>query len=392
MKRNSRRDFCVQSLQAAAALGVGSLCPERALGQFNGAVYGRRPGNYWRPLSTTSAPSARVGAMGVWSGTQALFWGGMASGGTQNNGGRFDPVTNTWSSISTTSAPVARVNHAVVWADNQMIVWGGWTNSAVTNTGGRYDPSTNSWQSTSTTSAPTARQGPFVVWTGSLLLVWGGANANNSTYYNTGGRYNPSTNSWTAMTTTGAPAARINGIAPAVVWTGTEMLVWGGFNGNPLNTGGRYNPSSNTWSAITTTGAPEARDGHVMFWTGTRMLVWSGYGLSNIVNTGGLYNPTTNSWTAMSTTGAPAARHRHIAIWNGRRMVVFGGTNTGFTGFYDSGGVYDPETNTWSPMTTQLGATGRFDHAMVWTGYEVIIWSGEISSGLTNTGGIYKPI
>ena len=43
---------------------------------------------------------------------------------------------------------------------------------------------------------------------------------------NTGGRYNPSTDSWTATSTTNAPAARAHHTA---VWTGSEMIVWGGF-------------------------------------------------------------------------------------------------------------------------------------------------------------------
>ena len=35
------------------------------------------------------------------------------------------------------------------------------------------------------------------------------------------------------------------------------MIVWGGeHNGTPLDTGGRYNPSTDTWTATSTTGAP----------------------------------------------------------------------------------------------------------------------------------------
>ena len=58
---------------------------------------------------------------------------------------------------------------------------------------------------------------------------------------NDGGRYNPAGNSWTAVSTTGAPAARYHHTA---VWTGSEMIVWGGYNGSSyLNDGGRYNPA-----------------------------------------------------------------------------------------------------------------------------------------------------
>ena len=57
-------------------------------------------------------------------------------------------------------------------------------------------------------------------------------------YLNTGGRYNPSTDSWIATSTTNAPSAE--GFHTAV-WTGTEMIIWGGsYSSNYFNTGGRY--------------------------------------------------------------------------------------------------------------------------------------------------------
>ena len=43
------------------------------------------------------------------------------------------------------------------------------------------------------------------------------------------------------------------------VWTGNEIIVWGGYNGSSLNDGGRYNPRSNSWSATASTGASPAR-------------------------------------------------------------------------------------------------------------------------------------
>ena len=55
------------------------------------------------------------------------------------------------------------------------------------------------------------------------MIVWGGGN--NGGYLNSGGRYNPSTDSWIATSITDAPAARNFHTA---VWTGTEMIVWGG--------------------------------------------------------------------------------------------------------------------------------------------------------------------
>ena len=61
------------------------------------------------------------------------------------------------------------------------------------------------------------------------MIVWGGAGA--SGYLNTGGRYNASTDIWTATSTANAPSART---VYSPVWTGSEMIVWGGyfFDGN----------------------------------------------------------------------------------------------------------------------------------------------------------------
>ena len=102
------------------------------------------------------------------------------------------------------------------------------------------------WAATSSTNVPEARGEHTAVWTGSEMIVWGG---DGNTYLNTGARYNPITDSWTATNTTNAPSVRYSHTA---VWTGSEMIVWGGSDGNPLNTGGRYNPSTDTWTSMST--------------------------------------------------------------------------------------------------------------------------------------------
>src|SRR5438046_5936345 len=88
---------------------------------------------------------------------------------------------------------------------------------------------------------------------------------------------------WTATSTTNAPTARHDHTA---VWTGSEMIVWGGSN---LNTGGRNNPGTDSWTATSTTNAPTARHGHTAVWTDSEMIVWRGIDFSNTLNAGGRY-------------------------------------------------------------------------------------------------------
>jgi N-acetylneuraminic acid mutarotase len=292
-----------------------------------------------------------------------------------------------WGARTTiTNAPSARRSHMAVWTGSEMIVWGGWgcNNHCLVNTGGRYNPSTDSWTATSTTNAPSARQLPTAVWTGSEMIVWGGAD-NGARPLNTGGRYNPGTNTWTATTTINAPDARAFHTA---VWTGSEMIVWGGQGADfsNLNTGGRYNPSTNTWMATSTANAPTGRIWHTAVWTGSEMIVWGGYDRSGS-NTGGRYNPSTDSWTATSTTNAPSARRNHTAIWSGSEIIVWGGI-----GSYalNTGGRYNPSTDSWTATSGFNAPDARWDHTAVWTGSEMIVWGGWIGS-YSNTGGRYDP-
>src|SRR5882672_3252075 len=177
-----------------------------------------------------------------------------------------------------------------------------------------------SWSTTSTSGAPTARTRSTAVWTGREMIVWGGQGVGLPLA--TGARYDPVSDAWTALPSAGAPTARYD---HAAIWTGREMIVWGGWDGTtPANTGARYNPVSNTWTALTTTGAPTARREPSAVWTGRELLVWGG--TSGVVqNTGGKYDPSTGVWTPITVTNSPVARSRHTAVWAGGRMIVWGG-------------------------------------------------------------------
>jgi N-acetylneuraminic acid mutarotase len=271
-----------------------------------------------------------------------------------------------------------------------MIVWGGFNFiDGDVNTGGRYNPVTDSWIATTTTNAPVGRESHTAVWTGSSMIIWGGTDGSN--YFNTGGRYSPVTDSWTDTSTINAPAGRET---HGAVWTGNEMIVWGGLgDAGYFDTGGRYNPTTDSWTATNTANAPVGRTVHGATWTGTEMIIWGGSYVfidTHYLNTGGRYNPNTDSWTATTITDAPEARTSHTAVWTGNEMIVWGG-QAGFIGHYfNTGGRYDPSTDSWTATSTNNVPDGRYDHTAVWTGNEMIVWGGILySNTYTNTGGRY---
>jgi len=346
----------------------------------------------WTPTGITGAPAGRLRHTAVWTGSEMIVWGGDTVFSYLNTGGRYDPSTDSWTATSTTGAPDARTYHTAVWTGTEMIVWGGFFYDGTPhylNTGGRYNPSTDSWTATDITGAPDGRSLHTGVWTASEMIVWGGYNGG---YLNTGGRYDPGTDTWVDTSTTDAPANRRYHTA---VWTGGEMIVWGGDGTSGyLNSGGRYNPSTDSWTATSATGAPERRINHTAVWSGGEMIVWGGDAPGSFFRTGGRYNPSTDSWTATSITDAPAGRDSHTAVWTSSEMIVWGGhvfvTPTPTPNQYlNTGGRYDPGTDSWTATSTTGAPSGRYLHTGVWTGSEMIVWGGGDGNSAFNTGGKY---
>src|SRR5437588_2469875 len=83
--------------------------------------------------------------------------------------------------------------------------------------------------------------------------------------------------------------------------------------------------TDDTWAPTSLTNAPDGRRSHTAVWIGSEMIVWGGTDSSGDLNTGGRYNPSTDGWTATSTTNAPTARDGHTAVWTGSQMIVWGG-------------------------------------------------------------------
>ena len=348
--------------------------------------------NKWTATSTgAGCPTPRYAQTAVWTGNEMIVWGGSANGfSVVGTGGRYAPSTDTWvpTYAPVTPTPVARYSHSAVWTGAEMIVWGGiGGGSLFLNTGGRYDPATDAWTATSTgIDCPDARLAHSAIWTGQKMIVWGGGLPD----FNTGGIYNPVTDSWQPTSTgEGCPEPRDSHTA---VWTGSAMIVWGGSQ-SPLlyNTGGRYDPSANSWAATSTgTGCPSARAGHTAVWTGAEMLIWGGSG-DQILNTGGRYNPLADAWSPISKdAGCPSPRWSHTAVWTGSEMIIWGGDDFGYL---NTGGRYDPAADTWT--TTSMGAScpsPRGSHSAIWTGQEMVAWGGEGDSpSFLNTGGRYDP-
>jgi len=329
-----------------------------------------------------------------------ILWGGGSDGSFLNTGGRYLPATDAWRTTSLNNAPSPRWFHAAVWTGREMIIWGGRANFFGYdnyNDGARYNPETDTWTPLSTLGAPLPRSQCAAVWTGKEMLVWGGA-TDGGIELNDGARYNPETDTWT-------PIANASGLEPRMeptgIWTGEELIIFGGmkFTGGQLSfgNGARYRPITDTWTPLPTVNGPGSRTEHTAVWTGERMIVWGGRILPayETLNDGSIYSPGSDTWTPVSSEGAPQARMLHAAVWTGSEMIVWGG-QAGSSGLlFNTGARYNPAIGQWTP-TTQDGAAGKRmfwrPDLGIWTGEAMIIAAGSDYPASLDSTSLYFPI
>jgi N-acetylneuraminic acid mutarotase len=308
------------------------------------------------------------------------------------------PTTDAQVTIGTPPSTPDRINHTAVWTGREMIVWGGDNHLGVyLNTGGRFDAAPNRWSTVTLTSAPTARRGHSAIWTGNEMVIWGGSKLEldrSTTPLNTGGVYNPDSDTWKGTAIGRGLAPRTDHTA---VWTGSEMIIWGGARDfSNLNTGARYNPQFNTWTSISALNAPAARSGHSGVWTGKEMIVWGGRNdaLPEPIQ-GGRYNPASDTWTPMAITNSPLGRTGHAAVWTGRELIVWGGSSLQ-KGYFFDGGRYDPETDRWTKFSESGAPLPGSGSTAVWDGTEMIVWGGLYppagAFAYLNMGSRYNPV
>ena len=186
---------------------------------------------------------------------------------------------------------------------------------------------------------------------------------------------------WSTMPAAPVPAR----LEPSVLWTGSELIVWGGYSVNPeriYGDGAAYNPTTNRWRVLPPSPLG-ARNGQTAVWTGSEMVVWGGYDQENpslhVTADGAAFDPTTNKWKMLPP--APlSARADARGVWTGRGVFILGGHPDVVTSAKDNdtdGALYDPTSNIWHHVAAP-GAPG--DHGLLWwmavrAGDQVLAWS-----------------
>ena len=206
----------------------------------------------WRQLPDPPISDVE-GIVGVWTGTEAIFFGGY--GGITSAAAAYLPGTNSWRPIS--NPPLAWIQgHQLIWTGDRVIVFSGHTGPGHLTHLLLYDPTSDTWTKSSELPIPPAeRLGG--AWTGDQLIIWGGYatygdREGGDVVHGYGAAYDPETDTWTVLPE--APIA--DRCDHSVTWTGSELLVFGGMTtcGDPnvlaVGDAAAYDPETDTWRVV----------------------------------------------------------------------------------------------------------------------------------------------
>jgi hypothetical protein len=121
-----------------------------------------------------------------------------------------------------------------------------------------------------------------------------------------------------------------------IVWSGAHLDGESQVNVG-MQTGGRYEPATDTWRPTTLAGAPQGRLYHGAVWTDRELIVWGGGDqVSGNLSSGGRYDPAADAWVATANTGAPSGRGIMTAVWTGEGVLYYGGSTGGTSAFNET--------------------------------------------------------
>ena len=243
--------------------------------------------------------------------------------------------------------------------------------------------------------------GAGTAWTGAEMVVLS-RNVNGTPSAGNAAAYDPDAGRWRPIAQYPGPGFPARG----VVWTGRELLVWEtvrrtgtGLVEGERSEGFAYRPGGDEWRHL-----PDAPLPHILnptaLWTGFEMIAWGGtLRVPSVEDLGGAvtaegaaFNPQLEQWRSLSP--APLrTRTDHSTVWTGQELIVWGGSSGADLQMeiFGDGAAYAPGMDRWRSLSpAPIGS--RYGHEAVWTGDEMLVWGGIAATGLASTdAAAYRP-
>jgi hypothetical protein len=223
-------------------------------------------------------------------------------------------------------------------------------------------------------SAPIAgRISAGTVWTGSEMIVWGGYSLGGTfTVNRDGAAYDPATNRWRRIRN--APAGVRGGGGTAAAWTGDVAIFWAGNSPDGPARGAVYDPAGDSWRKLPP-GPLGPREGYVSAWTGDELLIIGGTEGDGFASPLAAAVTPDGHWRLLPALNDLEALIPSGAVWDGSRVFVTGAhylcaaMGSACQDLEQIAVAYDPATDDLTvlapPVAAPLRVVGRAGHQVL---------------------------
>jgi hypothetical protein len=152
----------------------------------------------------------------------------------------------------------------------------------------------------------------------------------------------------------------------------------------------RFNIASASWEDMSAPPWSILIKDHSVILCGGKILAWGGYSpisgstvSAGVQAKGWLYHPSSDTWTEVSTDGAPSARTKHAATCVGDKFIIFGGqtndkvSNSPPAALLGDGGIYDAVADSWAPIAGQADVSARSEAQVFGSQNKLIVAKGK---------------
>lgn len=249
----------------------------------------------------------------------------------------FTELAGSWTRMS--DAPIAgRSGYVALSVDRGTFIWAG--DSTDPMAGAIYQAADDTWTRVAPVADQSIRYSPAAVWTGEEVLIWGGNDDPE------GLRYDPELDRWATL-----PVAPIDPGYALGAWTGSEFVVVNG-----ATQVAAWSPKSMTWRRLPD--APLPQGAMVSVWTGQELIVLGLTEGGRDPLIGAALDPSSGTWRPIAEVPYDGLVLGIWPVWTGREMLF-------------AQHAYDSVTDRWRALSTE-GCRSSDVSSGVWTGRWVI--------------------
>ena len=301
----------------------------------------------WSQVTTSGGFSARTNASAVYNSNDnsIVVYGGETDNGFTDDLWRLDLDTYSWTEITVEgNKPFPRHTADALFdaEGNRMLLYSGQGTGGLANDVWSFDFNTLEWtelnENSSASGQPSKRYGTISVLDEQedRIVAFAGFASVGSRQDDTWA-FDLSNNSWQELGPDPHPLQRCLHRG-TLVDDQRIMIAYGGQSGPPLGDIWAYDLDANTWTELTPDDSPPARLWSTVNYIGdNRLIVFGGNGTGQGRSSGVLadlweFSLTDNTWTELTLTNGPPARDGHLGIFlpcTGEVLILTGSNSSG---------------------------------------------------------------